>query len=205
LHRLRSAESRRRLCRHLQIKRFLAVHFDRFDTRQVLLRLDVARIGGQCIAVCGSCRSEAPGVLERHAQIVLKLRCVLLQRHGPRQQCQRVAGAFLFEKQETEVVHRPRISCVECDRATIRVRGIVGLVLCGVDAAKQALHVNRAGIDFARVREPDERIVEAVLIDQDSTQVDETLEVIRVDLQRLLECPLSLWTIASFPCRQSRA
>jgi hypothetical protein len=49
---------------------------------------------------------------------------------------------------------------------------------------------------------PDQRIVEAALIDQDSTEIDQTLEMIRVDLQRLLECALSLGVIAGFPRRQ---
>ena len=63
----------------------------------------------------------------------------------------------------------------------------------------QPIHLGGFGIDLGRTREPAERIVIPLLIDEDAAQVHEALDVMRVDAQRLLEGLLGLREIAALP------
>ena len=89
--------------RRADVQRFFSIPLDRFDTCQVPLRLVVTGVGGQCGLVRRGRRLEAPGVLQRHAQVVVKCRYVVPQLHGPGEQRQRLVCALHLEEQQSEM------------------------------------------------------------------------------------------------------
>ena len=95
---------------------------DRFDARQVLLRLLVAGVGGQRVRVCRGRRLEAPGVLERHAEVVVERRARPCAAPRPWQSSGSASSARCVSRNSSpRLFMRPCVELVQLDRAPIRL------------------------------------------------------------------------------------
>ena len=124
------------------------------------------------------------GALEGDAEVVVE-RChgrIDLDRAGER--TERLRELPLADVHARQVVQRPHVAVIEHERLPIGADGTGGVAQFALHAAEQPEAFARPGIDLERRLDVRQRVLGLVLFDEHAAQVELTLDVGRVLLER---------------------